>query len=93
MITVEVVYAKPNEQKILKVEIAEGSTIEQAILASGILALFPEINLSEQKVGVFSKTKLLSDEVYSGERIEIYRPLTIDPKEARRKRVKKKKEN
>jgi putative ubiquitin-RnfH superfamily antitoxin RatB of RatAB toxin-antitoxin module len=91
MITVEVAYAKPDEQKILVVKVPEGATIEQAIHASGILTFFPEINLEKQKVGVFSKSCLLSDVVYEGERIEIYRPLLIDPKDARRKRVRNRK--
>jgi len=87
-ITVEVAYAKPDHQKVILVEIKEGSTLEQVIKASGILTLYPEIDLSKQKIGIFGKIKNLQDIIQVGDRIEIYRPLLIDPKEARRKRAK-----
>jgi uncharacterized protein len=86
MIRVEVAYALPDKQKILSLEVEEGSSIQSVIERSGILILFPEIDLSTQKVGVFSKAKELTDSVNEGDRIEIYRPLLINPKEARRKR-------
>lgn len=89
-IQVEVVYASTSEQRVLTVQVEEGDTIESAILLSGILILFPEIDLTKQKVGIYSKLKQLSDVVKAGDRIEIYRPLTIDPKEARRAKAKKK---
>ena len=87
LITVEVAYAKPDAQKIITVQVEKNSTIEMAIQRSGILELFPEIDLTKQKVGIFSQLKKLTDKVQHGDRIEIYRELTIDPKEARRKRV------
>ena len=86
-ITIEVAYARKDQQRILSVVVSAGSTIEVAIRRSGILDLFPEIDLTKQNVGIFSKQKLLSDEVKAGDRIEIYRPLTTDPKEARRKKA------
>lgn len=89
-ISVEVAYARPDLQKILRVDVMIGSTIETAIDRSGVLDMFPEVDLNQQKVGIFGKVKKLSDEVKAGDRIEIYRPLTIDPKEARRLRAKKK---
>ncbi|MFZ2314471.1 MAG: RnfH family protein [Gammaproteobacteria bacterium] len=89
LITVEVAYARPDEQRILTVEVEAGCTIQSAIERSGILTLFPEIDLKTQKVGVFSKSRELSDEVKQGDRIEIYRPLLIDPKEARRAKANK----
>lgn len=85
---VEVAYATAENQQIITVEIPEGSSIEKAIDASGILELFPEIDLTRQKIGIFSKQKKLTDIIHEGERVEIYRPLLIDPKEARRKRAK-----
>lgn len=88
-ILIEVAYAEPHKQSILKVEVEKGSTVQTAINQSGILTLFPQINLAKQKVGIFSKTCELSDAVQQGDRIEIYRPLTIDPKEARRAKAKK----
>lgn len=87
-ITVEVVYAKPEVQRVMVVEIKQGSSMEMAIQASGVLAIFPEIDLTKHKIGVFSKSRLLSDTVDAGDRIEIYRPLTIDPMEARRIKAK-----
>ena len=86
---IEVAYARPDKQIILTVEVEEQSTIETAIQRSGILTAFPEINLAKQSVGVFSKPRSLSDLVEEGDRIEIYRPLIIDPKEARRAKAKK----
>lgn len=81
---IEVAYALPHKQTLITLEIEEGATIERAILCSGILNEFPDIDLTQQKVGVFGKLKALSDIVKAGDRIEIYRPLIIDPKEARR---------
>lgn len=86
-IKIEVAYATPDNQQIFTVYVMPGSTIETAIDRSGVLDVFPEIDLMQQKVGIFSKQKKLSDTVSEGDRIEIYRPLTIDPKEARRKRA------
>lgn len=88
-INIEVAYADATMQRIVHVVLEEGCTIEQAIDRSGILILFPDIDLMHQKVGIFSKQKKLTDRVKEGDRIEIYRPLTLDPKEARKKRVKK----
>jgi putative ubiquitin-RnfH superfamily antitoxin RatB of RatAB toxin-antitoxin module len=84
---VEVAYAMPDQQTIIPVTVEEGCTIETAIDRSGILERYPEIDLSQQKVGIFSKMRALSDVVSSGDRIEIYRGLTLDPKESRRKRA------
>ena len=86
---VEVAYLTPHKQVVLVVELPEGSTIETAIQYSGILGEFPEIDLIKQPVGIFSKIRRLSEQVVDGDRIEIYRPLTIDPKEARRKKAKR----
>ncbi|OAM52776.1 RnfH family protein [Methylovorus sp. MM2] len=86
-ITVEVAYALPIEQVIIKTRIKEGATIEEAILASGILDRFKEIDLSVNKVGIFSKLSKLYGHVKDGDRIEIYRHLIADPKEIRRQRV------
>lgn len=89
-IKVEVAYATPDCQRIFTVYVGVGSTIETVIDRSGVLEVFPEIDFGVQKVGIFSKIKKLSDSVVDGDRVEIYRPLTIDPMEARRKRAAKK---
>jgi putative ubiquitin-RnfH superfamily antitoxin RatB of RatAB toxin-antitoxin module len=88
-INIEVAYATITQQSVLRLEVPLGTTIESAIDRSGILFIFPEIDLANQKVGIFSEQKKLYDVVNDGDRIEIYRPLTVDPKEARRKRVKR----
>lgn len=89
---VEVAYAKPEEQAILTVELDAGATAEDAIRRSGILARFPDIDLAEAKIGVFSKPCSLDAVLNAGDRVEIYRPLIADPKEARRSRAAKKSE-
>jgi putative ubiquitin-RnfH superfamily antitoxin RatB of RatAB toxin-antitoxin module len=86
-IAVEVVYALPEKQYLYTVNVEEGATVEDAIKASGILELRRDINLASNKVGVFSRPVKLGDEVHSGDRIEIYRPLLADPKELRRQRA------
>lgn len=88
--TIEVVYPLPKEQKIFFAEMQLGQTIQQAIEQSGILQHYPEIDLSQNAIGVFGKRKALSDEIKPQDRIEIYRPLEIDPKQARLIRAKKK---
>jgi putative ubiquitin-RnfH superfamily antitoxin RatB of RatAB toxin-antitoxin module len=88
-ITVEVAYADIHQQKIVTIEVDEGSTIEKVIDCSGICDIFPDIDLSKQKVGIFSQQKNVNDIVQAGDRVEIYRALIIDPKEARKKRAKK----
>lgn len=91
-INIEVTYALPEKQFLLPVKVAEGTTIEDAIIASGILSLRDDIDLKKNKVGIYSRPAKLTDIVQEGERIEIYRPLIADPKELRRKRAEKSKE-
>ncbi len=90
MITVEVAYATPAKQLILSAKVLPNATIEEAILASSILTSFPEIDLTKVKVGLFGQLATLQTRLSAGDRVEIYRPLTIDPKQARKQRVKKK---
>ncbi len=87
MVNVEVAYAKSEQQVIVTVAMEEGATVEAAIKTSGLLELFPEIVLSELKVGIFGVACKLDQAVNEGDRIEIYRPLVHDPKEARRQRA------
>ena len=84
---VEVAYATPVRQEVLEVSVRPGATVEQVIRASGMLARFPEIDLTLQRVGIFGETARLQDAVRDGDRVEIYRPLVADPKEVRRKRA------
>ncbi len=89
-IRAEVVYATPEKQCVLYVELDAPVTLGEVIVQSGILDMFPAIDLTTQKIGVFSKIRALTDRVNDGDRIEIYRPLIIDPKEARRSKARKK---
>jgi len=91
-VKVEVAYARPDVQVILEVELPEGATAEEAIRASGILERFPEIDLAEQKVGIFGKVAPLSRALNTWDRVEIYRGLIADPKAARRQRAEKDKQ-
>jgi hypothetical protein len=86
-ITVEVAYAKPGEQVLEQLRVPADSTIEGIIRKSGVLKRFPEIDLAVNKVGVFGKVAKLDATLVDGDRIEIYRPLIADPKEARKKRA------
>jgi putative ubiquitin-RnfH superfamily antitoxin RatB of RatAB toxin-antitoxin module len=86
---VQVTYALPDEQVVIELEVAAGATVGEAIHASGILARFPEIELAQAAVGVFGERATLGETVEDGDRVEIYRRLTTDPKEARRRRARK----
>ncbi|MDP9140516.1 MAG: RnfH family protein [Pseudomonadota bacterium] len=72
---------------MLEVELSAGATVREAIERSGILQRFPEIDLMQNKVGRWNHLVTLDDVVSAGDRIEIYRPLLIDPKEVRRLRA------
>ena|SRR5690554_5324524 len=87
LITVEVAYALPDEQIILSLEIPEDTTVEQAIKRSGILDRYPQIDLDNDKVGIFGKICKLTGTLSAKDRIEIYRPLIADPKESRRQKA------
>ncbi|WES67175.1 RnfH family protein [Superficieibacter sp. HKU1] len=88
-IEVAVAYGFPEKQYLLKVTLEEGATVEDAIRASGLLALRTEIDLSQSKVGIYSRPVKLQDPVHDGDRVEVYRPLIADPKELRRQRADK----
>ena len=86
---VEVVYALPQTQKLVKLRLPPGSTVQQAIEASGLIEEYPQIDLTRNKVGVFSKIVSLHTPLHDCDRVEIYRPLIADPKDARRQRAKR----
>ncbi|MBF4179923.1 RnfH family protein [Lelliottia nimipressuralis] len=88
-ITVEVAYALPEKQYLQRVKLDEGATVEEAIRAAGLLELRSDIDLSKNKVGIYSRPVKLADVVSDGDRVEIYRPLIADPKELRRQRAEK----
>ncbi|MCW8906994.1 MAG: RnfH family protein [Sedimenticola sp.] len=84
---VEVAYAKPDEQTVLIVTAEKGMTLLQAIERSGILEQFSEIDPETSRFGIFGKAAKGDAELQPGDRVEIYRPLIADPKEARKKRA------
>lgn len=86
-IMVEVAYALPKQQLIVPVNIAEGTTAEAAVLASGIMEKFPEIDLTLNKLGIFGKLVKPDTVLRHLDRVEIYRALIADPKEVRRQRA------
>ncbi len=76
---VGVAYAKAAQQVWTNIEVPDGATIQDAIEKSGILDKFPEIDLEQQKVGIFGKISKLDAKLNDGDRVEIYRPITADP--------------
>ena len=88
-IVVEVAYALPEKQYLQRVTLQQGATVEEAIRASGLLELRNAIDLSKNKVGIYSRLVKLADVLHDGDRVEIYRPLIADPKELRRQRAEK----
>lgn len=88
---IEVCYAPPPPAQLSLIALAvePGCTVAQAIRASGVLGLHPEIDLGLNQVGIFGKLASLEGVVSAHDRVEIYRPLTVDPKVARQRRVQK----
>lgn len=91
-IQIEVVYGTPEQQLILVIDVPAETCVEDAIKASDIIQHFPEIDLAVNKVGIWNRTCKLTDTLKNGDRIEIYRPLIADPKEVRRQRAQRAKE-
>jgi len=74
-IQIDVVFPLPDEQRVFSTNVPEGTTVQQAIEASGILGWYPQIDLTQQKVGIFAKLTALTQIVSDQDRIEIYRPV------------------
>ena len=87
---IEVAYALPDEQVIIPLQVEAETSVQQAILLSGIQEKFPEIDIDVNKIGIFGKICKLDTPLKEQDRVEIYRPLIADPKESRRKRAEKK---
>jgi uncharacterized protein len=86
-ITVDVVYANAEQQVLRHIELVQGSTVMQAIDASGIVEMLPRGAVDPDRLGIFSRKVSAEQIVQEGDRIEIYRPLILDPMEARRRRA------
>ncbi|USD38434.1 MULTISPECIES: RnfH family protein [Ferrimonas] len=85
--SVDVVYALPDGATVISVQAHADNSAEQLVRDSGMLARHPEIDLTKNKLGVFSRQVKADYQVQPGERIEIYRPLIADPKEVRKRRA------
>ena len=91
LLDIEVAYALPHQQFLRSLRIPTGSTVREAILESGVLSKFPEIDLESVKVGIFSQSVGLGALLNSGDRVEIYRPLILSPVDARHLRAEREK--
>ena len=87
---VEVAYAPaPGQVDLVTVSLASGATVLHALRASRLLERHPDIDLAVQRVGIWGRLKTLSDPVRDRDRVEVYRALKVDPKEARRQRYRR----
>jgi hypothetical protein len=84
---IEVVYALPEGEDATFVNLARGKSALDAVRASGVLERHPEIDLQRNKLGIYGRVVAPSATLAHGDRVEIYRPLALDPKEARRRRA------
>ncbi len=84
---IEVAYALENKQTLLNLSVDEGISLKKAIEDSGILDLYPQIDLSKDKTGIFGKLAKLDTILREKDRVEIYRPLIADPKQVRKERA------
>jgi len=86
-IDIEVVYPLPDKQEVVRLQLAEGSTLQQAVEASGLLTKYPDIDLKKNKFGIWNKLAKTDATLRDQDRVEIYRPLIADPKEVRKQRA------
>ena len=86
-IAVSVVYAEPERVFMVELSLPKGATVAEAVERSGIRAVRPDIAIRDDRLGIFSRKASPDTTLRDGDRVEIYRPLLIDPKEARRKRA------
>lgn len=86
-IEIEIVYARPEHQDLLKLKMPEGTTLQRALEMSGLLQKYPEIDLVKGKFGIFGKLSKPDTVLRARDRVEIYRPLIADPKEVRKQRA------
>lgn len=84
---VEVIVAFPREHALVVLELEEGATVQEAIVASGLLERYPELDPNEGGAGIFGRLVTPEAPLKDGDRVELYRPLSADPKELRRRRL------
>ncbi len=87
MLEIEIVYGLPGKQVLKKMNVQNGCTAREAVCQSGLDEIFSELDLQTAPLGIFGKSVKDETLLRDKDRIEIYRPLLIDPKEARRKRI------
>jgi len=87
MLNIEVCYALSGKQDVVRLKLAAGATLQQAVEASGLLAKYPEIDVKKNKFGLWNKLSKLDSALRDNDRVEIYRPLIADPKEVRKQRA------
>lgn len=87
LIPVEVVYALPHEQLKLSLQVPANASVVEVVSQSGLLSSYPEIDLTTAVFGIFGRVCKPDTPVQEGDRVEIYRPLIADPKEARKRRA------
>ena len=86
-ILVQVAYARPERQRIVDLAVAPGTSVREAVRCSGMAREFPEIDPESAPLGVYGRAVDGEETLRAGDRVEIYRPLEIDPREARRQRA------
>jgi len=84
---VSVAYTEPSQQIWLSLDVPESCTVLQAIERSGVLARCPELDLKKNKVGIFGKIAKLAAPLADGDRVEIYRPINVDPKTVPQRKI------
>lgn len=86
---IQVVYAKPDQQSIVELDVPDGTTVFEAAVQSGLATQFPDIDLDTIPMGIFGvRVKTATTTIlHPGDRVELYRSLLVDPKESRRTRA------
>lgn len=87
LILIEVACALPTRQRLVSLQVATGSTVAQAVDASGIVSAFPELDMATVTYGIFEQPVSADSTVAEGDRVTLLRPLPVDPKEQRRRRA------
>jgi putative ubiquitin-RnfH superfamily antitoxin RatB of RatAB toxin-antitoxin module len=87
LLRIEVACALREEQVLVELEVAEGTTARQAVERSGVLSRFPEVGFARAGLGIFGRVVSPDTPLRDGDRVEIYRPLIAEPKQGRRERA------
>ncbi|MCL2635549.1 MAG: RnfH family protein [Betaproteobacteria bacterium] len=87
MLDIEVCYAQAGKQEVVRLRLADGATLGEALEASGLLLKYPEIDPKQNKFGIYAKLSKTDAVLRDRDRVEIYRPLIADPKEVRKQRA------